>query len=331
MGPSRACLRRQASQPAQMIMELKHFLSITDLDTAAMKRIFTMAATLKHSESYKTALAGNTMVMLFEKPSLRTRVSFEVGMTQLGGHAVYLGPDDIGLGTRESVSDVAKVASSMGDVMMARVFSHSTIYELAKHSRVPVINGLSDWEHPCQALADLFTILEVKKKLGGLKIAFIGDGENNIAHSLVLASAQWGMNICIASPKGYEVKSEILLMAQNISIQSGGNVFLTDDPQEAVRGADVVYTDTWVSMGDEADKSTRLCKFLPYQVNSWLMSLAKRDAVFMHDLPAYRGQEVTADVIDGAQSIVFHQAENRLHVQKALMLWLLGCYHGKSV
>ncbi len=312
-------------------MELKHFLSITDLDITAMERIFTMAKTLKHSESYKAALAGNTMVMLFEKPSLRTRLSFEAGMTQLGGHAVYLSPSDMGLGTRESVSDVAKVASSMGDVMMARVFSHSTVYELAKHSRVPVINGLSDWEHPCQALADLFTILEVKKKLAGLNIAFIGDGENNIAHSLVLASAVCGMNIRVASPKGYEVKSEILLMAEHIANQSGGSVFLTNDPQEAVRGAEVVYTDTWVSMGDEADKPTRLRTFRPYQVNSWLMSLAGKDAVFMHDLPAYRGQEVTSDVIDGAQSIVFHQAENRLHVQKALMLWLLGCYHGKSI
>jgi len=303
-----------------------HFLSITDVDVAAMQRIFATAKTLKYAENNNRALSGKTLVMLFEKPSLRTRLSFEAGMTELGGHAVYLGPADIGLGTRECISDIAKVASSMGDMLMARVFSHSTVYELAKHSSVPVINGLSDWEHPCQALSDLFTILEVKKKLEGLKLAFVGDGENNIVHSLVLAGAMTGMDVTVSSPKGYEVKPEILLMADSLARKSGASIQLTVDPQEAVRGADVVYTDTWVSMGDEADAAARQRVFKPYQVNRRIMSLADKDGIFMHDLPAYRGNEVTADVIDGARSVVFRQAENRLHVQKALILWLMGCY-----
>ena len=297
------------------------------MSTAAIKRVFRIAAVLKKETSggvTRNSLAQKTLVMLFEKPSLRTRLSFETGMTQLGGHAVYLGPADIGLGTRESIADIAKVASSMGDILMARVYSHATLYELSQYSSVPVINGLSDWEHPCQVLADLFTILEKKKKLKGLTLAFIGDGENNIVHSLVLAGALWGMNVRVASPKGYQVNKEVLRMAQTICVWSGGHTLVTEDPQDAAKGADVVYADTWVSMGDEKEKETRLRVFRPYQVNERIMSRAARDAIFMHDLPAYRGLEVTADVIDGKQSVVFQQAENRLHVQKALMLCLLG-------
>ncbi len=292
-----------------------------------MQHIFALAKTLKREAKagiYRRALAHKTLVMLFEKPSLRTRLSFEVAMTQLGGHAVYLGADEVGLGTRESVADVARVASSMGDILMARVFSHSTVFELAKHARVPVINGLSDWEHPCQILADLFTIREIKKKIQGLKLAFIGDGENNVAHSLVLAGALWGMDISVASPKGYEVKDEIFVIAEHLTRHSDAVVSQINDPMEAVAGADIIYTDTWVSMGDEADRAARLRAFPPYQVNAWMLSHAKVDAIFMHDLPAYRGREVTQDVMDGARSAVFQQAENRLHVQKALLSWLLG-------
>jgi len=308
-------------------MNAKQFLSITDINVATMQRIFAMAKILKKGSKtgkYGDLLVGKSLIMMFEKPSLRTRLSFEAGMTQLGGHAVYMGPDDIGLGTRESISDIAKVASSMGDILMARVFSHSTVYELSKQSSVPVINGLSDWEHPCQVLADLFTIFECKKSLKNIKLSFIGDGENNVTHSLVLGGALLGMEIRVASPKGYSIKSEVMMMAQSICAWSGGLVVETTDPIEAIQGADVVYTDTWVSMGDEGDKMNRLHVFRPYQVNSWLMTQADSHAMFMHDLPAYRGNEVTGEVIDGAQSVVFQQAENRLHVQKALMLWLLG-------
>ena len=322
---------------------MKHFLSITDLDTAAMEAIFAMAGKmkkesgkikLKGASGHSACLAGRqaartntrnqpTLVMLFEKPSLRTRLSFEVAMTHLGGHAVYLGADEIGIGTRESISDISRVASSMGDILVARVYSHATIYKFAKYASVPVINGLSDWEHPCHALSDLFTIIEAGKKLKGLKLAFVGDGENNIAHSLVLEGALWGMDIRVACPKGYEPAEGIMEIAQRMAVNSSASLLVTHNPLEAVSGADVVYTDTWVSMGDEADKTMRQRVFPPYQVNSWLMTYAKKDAVFMHDLPAYRNYEVTDDVIDGPQSIVFTQAENRLHITKALILYLL--------
>lgn len=306
-------------------MKQQNFLSVTDSTASAMMEMFGLARMLKkeiRAGKCRKSLTGRTLVMLFEKPSLRTRLSFETGMKQLGGEAVYLGPSEVGMGSRESVSDVAKVASSMGSMLMARVFQHGTLYELAEHSSVPVINGLSDWEHPCQALADMFTILETKKKLAGLTIAFVGDGENNVTHSLVLACVMLGMHIRVASPKGYEVKPEVLFTAHSMPSGCSGSVHLTNDPKEAVRGADVVYTDTWVSMGDEADAAVRQRVFRPYQVSGWLMSLAKPDAIFMHDLPAYRGHEVTADVIDGPQSVVFAQAENRLHCQKALLLKL---------
>lgn len=307
-------------------MKIHHLLSITDFSPSGIWDILTLASQLKTEAKTGTtsqSLKGKTLIMLFEKPSLRTRLSFEIGMGQLGGQTVYLGPSDIGMGTRESVADIAKVASSMGSIIMARVYSHSTLYDLARYGSVPVINGLSDWEHPCQILADLLTIIEAKKNLRDLTIAFVGDGENNVTHSLVLACVMLGMHIRVASPKGYEVKPEVLFMVQSMQAVSKGTVHLTCDPKEAVRGADVVYTDTWVSMGDEADKHERLRVFQPYQVNSWLMSLAKPDAIFMHDLPAYRGHEVTADVIDGPQSVVFTQAENRLHAQKALLVSLV--------
>ncbi|KKQ34281.1 MAG: Ornithine carbamoyltransferase [Candidatus Nomurabacteria bacterium GW2011_GWB1_37_5] len=291
-----------------------------------MEVLFKQAARIKKETKagiLRTDLAGQTLVMIFEKPSLRTRLSFEIGMIQLGGHAVYLAPGDIGLGVRESINDVAKVSSGMGDVLMARVFKHSTICELAANSGIPVVNGLSDWEHPCQILTDLFTIWEIKKQLTGSKIVFIGDGENNIAHSLCLAAGIWGMHFVTACPMGYWMKEEVYEYGQSLCKKSGGIITQVADPYFAANQADIVYTDTWISMGDETNKEKRLNIFTPYQVTQKLMKLAKSNALFMHDLPAYRGNEVSAEVIDGVQSVVFQQAENRLHVQKALLLHLL--------
>lgn len=309
-------------------MKTKNLLSITDLTQKKLRTVLNLAINLKReyrrAGKPKTLLAGKTLIMIFEKPSLRTRLSFEIGMTQLGGHAIYLAPSDIGLGVRESVSDVAKVASRMGDIIMARTFKHRTVAELARHSHVPVINGLSDLEHPCQILADLLTILEHKGTLTGLKFAFVGDGDNNVTHSLALASGILGIHFSVASPKGYEMLSKVAQTANKLAKASGGSILHTTDPVRAVMGADIVYTDTWVSMGDETQKLKRLKVFAPYQVTQKLMSHAKQSALFMHDLPAYRENEVTTEVIDGPQSIVFDQAENRLHAQKALMVYLLG-------
>lgn len=309
-------------------MKKRDFLSITDFSKKEIWSVFDMTEKLKKELKSKGVnkqlLANKSLVMIFEKPSLRTRLSFEIGMTQLGGHAVYLAPSDIGLGERESVSDVARVASSMGDVIMARVFKHGTVTDLAKTSTVPVINGLSDLEHPCQILVDLFTIFELKGKLKGLKLAYIGDAENNIAHSLALASGLLGINFVAASPKGYWMKKTVVDRAKKMAKKSGSNLIEVSLPKTAVKEADIVYTDTWVSMGDEAEKEKRLKIFQGYQVNEKLMKLAKKDAIFMHDLPAYRGNEVTANVIDGEQSVVFQQAENRLHVQKSLICFLIA-------
>lgn len=308
-------------------MKQKDFLSITDLSAHEILHILELAEKLKLELKLKghndPCLSGENLVMIFEKPSLRTRLSFEVGINQLGGHAVYLAPSDIGIGVRESVADIAKVASSMGNITMARTYSHNTIQELADYSTNPVINGLSDLEHPCQILADLLTIWELKGKLTGLKLAFVGDGENNVTHSLALAASLLGINFTVCSPDGYIMKREVFEAAQKIAGLSGSLLLETDDPILAVWGADIVYTDTWVSMGDEVEKEKRIKDFSPYQITSKLMKLAQKNAIFMHDLPAYRGNEVTAEVIDGDQSVVIQQAENRLHAQKALMIHLL--------
>ncbi len=309
-------------------MKPKHLLSIADLKKTELLAVLRLATKLK--DEYKRTgktneiLKGKTLIMIFEKPSLRTRLSFEIGMTQLGGHAIYLAPSDIGLGVRESVADVANVASRMGDLIMARTFKHATVAELAHHSRVPVINGLSDLEHPCQILADLLTIQEHKGRLKGLKLAFVGDGENNVTHSLALACGLLGIHCSVASPKGYIMQPDVAHHAAKFAKESGGSIELTSNPTHAVTDADVVYTDTWVSMGDEAEKAKRLKVFAPYQVTAALMKKAKPDAIFMHDLPAYRGNEVAAEVIDDPQSVVFDQAENRLHAQKGLMVYLFG-------
>ncbi len=305
----------------------RHFLAITDLTKDEVLDVMKISKELKDEikkngihtdEPYK----NKTMAMIFEKPSLRTRVSFETGMTQLGGHAIYLAPSDIGMGNREEPRDVATVLSSMANVIMARTFKHSTVEDLAEHATVPVINALSDKEHPCQILADFMTIWEKKGTLEGLTLAFVGDGNNNVTHSLALGAGLLGMNFKVGAPQGYWMDPEVVKRAEALAEKTGVTISQTDKPEEAVAGADVVITDTWVSMGDEAEKEQRLKIFKPYQVDAALMSKAKADAIFMHCLPAYRGNEVSADVIDGPQSVVFPEAENRLHAQKGLLVFL---------
>jgi ornithine carbamoyltransferase len=273
-------------------------------------------------EKYKSALAGKTLAMIFQKSSTRTRVSFEVGIYQLGGLGLFLSGNDLQLGRGETVADTARVLSRYVNGIMARVYAHNDIVELAKCASVPVINGLSDLLHPCQALADYFTILEKKKDLAGRKIAYVGDG-NNMCHSLLYGANKVGMNIAVATPPGYEPKSIIVKSANREAQQVGVTIEVTQDPAEAVRGADVVYTDVWASMGQEAEAEQRREAFAGYQVDDALMGQAKPDAVFMHCLPAHRDEEVSASVLDGPQSIVFDQAENRLHVQKAILYLLM--------
>ncbi|MCL4255751.1 MAG: ornithine carbamoyltransferase [Anaerolineae bacterium] len=271
----------------------------------------------------RPVLAGKVLAMIFQKPSLRTRVSFDVAMKHVGGDAIMLGPDEIGLGKRESVADVAQVLSGMVQGIMARVFDHQHVVELASCATVPVINGLSDDEHPCQALADMLTIYEHFGTLKGLKLAYIGDG-NNVAASLLLACAQLGLDFAIAAPNGYEIPSRFMVRAAQFASSTGIKIETFTDPQAAVFHADVVYTDTWVSMGQEKEAEERLPIFMPYQVNESLLKHAKSSAIVMHCLPAHRGQEITDMVMDGAQSVVFEQAANRLHAQKALLVRLLS-------
>ena len=268
-------------------------------------------------------LKGKTLGMIFTKSSTRTRVSFEVGMYQLGGYSLFLSSNDIQLGRGESIFDTANVLSRYIDGIMIRTFKQSDVEDLAKYGTIPVINGLTDEMHPCQILADLLTVYEHKGKLEGLKLAYIGDG-NNVAHSLLHGCAKTGMDIAIASPKGYECDSRYVDEAKEAAKSSGSKVVLTQDPVEAIANADVVYADTWISMGQEDQKKEKLNIFMPYQINSQLFAKAKEDAIFLHCLPAYRGYEVTDDVIDGAQSVIFDEAENRLHAQKAVMATLIG-------
>ncbi|UCB42094.1 MAG: ornithine carbamoyltransferase [Dehalococcoidales bacterium] len=303
-------------------MKGKGFLSISDMADEDITSFMAGAVKLK-AQGLPALCDGKILAILFEKPSLRTRVSFEVAMRQLGGGAIYISPAEVGLGERESVPDVARVLSRYVDIITARTFSHATVEVLADYATVPVINALSDREHPCQALADFLTIYENKGKLAGLTLAFIGDG-NNIAYSLLLAAALVGMNFHIASPVGYSLHDEMLRVAQGYAARSGSEILLTEEPGRAVSGADIVYTDVWASMGQEAESEVRARAFTGYQVDRKLLSQAKADAIFLHDLPAHRGEEVTDDVIDGPQSVVFDQAENRMHAQKALLAKLLG-------
>jgi ornithine carbamoyltransferase len=275
-----------------------------------------------YPETYSGTLRGKTLAMIFEKPSLRTRVSFDVGIQQLGGFSVYLLPAEINLGKRESVYDVAKNLERMVQGIMIRTFAHQIVEDLARYASIPVINGLTDYSHPCQAMADYFTILEVKGRIAGQKVAFIGDG-NNVARSLMFAAAQLGANLWIATPEGYEPDSAAVNWARERALMTRGKITITNDPLAAAAGADVIYTDVWTSMGQEVEKEKRLQIFAPYQVNAKLFARANPDAMFLHCLPAHRGEEVTEEVIGSPQSYVFPQAENRLHAQKAIMLELM--------
>ncbi len=300
----------------------KHFLSIAELTRDEIFEIFDLTKELKEKTKRREPhhlLKGKTLAMVFAKPSARTRISFEVGMFQLGGHALYLGPNDIGVGTREAVKDVARVLSRYNDGIMARLFGHQDIVELAKYATVPVINGLTDLLHPCQIMADAFTILEHRKTLDNLKVAFIGDG-NNVANSWINFASRVPMKLALAVPEGYDPDPDILANARKAGISE---VTIHRDPKEAVKDADVVYTDVWASMGQEAQAQQRKKVFQPYQVNEALMKHARPDTYFMHCLPAHRNEEVTDGVIESPNSIVFDEAENRMHVQKAIMVKLM--------
>ena len=297
-------------------------LSISDLNRKEIEYLMEQAWRMKR-EGSPPLLSGRTLALLFEKPSLRTRVSFEIAMYQLGGHGIYLSPEEVGLGKRESIADVARVLSRYVDAIAARTFSQDTLRTLASYSSVPVINALSDQEHPCQALSDLFTIYEKKGRLTGLTLAFIGDG-NNVANSLLLSACLLGMNFHLASPPGYEVKEEVLNQGREFAALSGGQIRLTNNPDEAARDADIIYTDVWASMGQEAEVEKRRLAFSGYQVDNELLSLAKGDVLLMHPLPAHHGEEISPGLLDDPRSMVFDQAENRLHLQKALLVKLLS-------
>ncbi len=300
----------------------KDLLSVADLSSEEINSLILQAVDMK-GEGWLSMLNGKTLVLMFEKPSLRTRVSFEVAMRQLGGQVIYLSPAEVGLGGRESVPDVARVLSRYVDAIAARTFSHHTLEIMAGYSSVPVINALSDLEHPCQALADLLTIYEKKGDLQGLTLAFIGDG-NNVANSLMLATSLVGMNFRIASPAGYSVQDKILRQAQGYALDRGAEICCTEEPYLAASGADVLYTDVWASMGQEAEAEERRQVFADYQVNGELLSSAKDDVILMHPLPAHHGEEVAEGILDSPQSAVFDQAENRMHLQKALLAGMLG-------
>lgn len=305
---------------------MKDFISLHDCSQEEVSALLELALKLKKEQKAGIAhpiLKGKTLGMIFTKSSTRTRVSFEVGMVQLGGYPMFLSSHDIQLGRGESIYDTAKVLERFLDGIMIRTFAHQDVLDLAEYADIPVINALTDLLHPCQVLADLQTVYEHKGKLEGLKLAYIGDG-NNMAHSLMYGCAKMKLDCAIATPSGYQCAPAVVAAAKEDFQKSGAKLLLTEDPKEAIKDADVVYTDTWVSMGMESEKEERIKVFMPYQVNSELMSHAKDDAIFLHCLPAYRGYEVTAEVIDGKQSVIFDEAENRLHAQKAVMAALMG-------
>ena len=305
-------------------MQKKDFLSLRDFSPGDIRHLLHLACEVKAKpEVFSETLKGMTLAMIFEKPSLRTRVTFDVGMDQLGGHSLYLSPAEINLGKRESVHDVAKNLERMVQAIMIRTFSHDIVEEMALHANVPVINGLTDFSHPCQGLADYLTILEVKGRVAGLKVAYVGDG-NNVAHSLMFAGAQLGANVWVATPPGYEPNLDAVSWTRLCGSETKGSFTATHDPQMAAFGADVIYTDVWTSMGSEAEAQKRYPIFRPYQVDSELFGRAKNDCIFLHCLPAHRGDEVTDEVIDGPRSFVFQQAENRLHAQKAILVELMA-------
>ncbi len=302
-------------------MTSNSLLSILDLRPEDVARLVTHAVEIEKRTRHPR-LEGKSLALLFEKPSLRTRASFDIAMQQMGGHALYLSPQEVGLDRREPVSDVARVLSRYVDGIVARTFSHQTVVLLGRYATVPVINGLSDHEHPCQALADVLTIYERKGRLEGLTLAYVGDA-NNVANSLMLAATMVGMNFRIASPAGYELHPEVLYRGWDFAQANGCCIVCTREPVEAVAGADVVYTDVWTSMGQEAEAAIRRQAFAGYQVDAALLARAKKDAILMHPLPAHPGEELAPGMIDCAQSVVFDQAENRLHMQKAILVELL--------
>ena len=312
------------------MLKSKDFISIKDLSKEDLEGIFKLTSKLKKDRSLSLRkheccaepLKGKTIALIFQKPSNRTRVSFEVGMAQLGGHAIYLGPDQIKLGVRESVSDVAKVLSRYIDGIVARTYKHADIIDLSESSTIPVINGLSDLLHPCQALSDIFTIREKFDSLDSVKFVFIGDG-NNVLNSLMHGASIMGLNMSVVNPKGYEPKKEIREDVKELAEKSGASISFSNDPGSAVEGADIIYTDVWISMGQESERAKRLKAFKSFQVNEGLVKRAKKNCKIMHCLPAHRGEEITDEMLDGPDSIVLDQAENRLHVQKALLYLLL--------
>jgi ornithine carbamoyltransferase len=307
-------------------MNKRDFITLHDWSAAEIAALLTEAAALKAKRKARVPhplLSGKTLALIFEKPSLRTRVTFEAGMTQLGGHAIYLAPKDIRLGERETVADGARNLSRWVDGIVARTFRHQMVVELAEHASVPVINGLTDLLHPCQILAALLTIHEKRGDLTGCRVAFIGDG-NNVANSWCTGAAKTGVHLTIACPRGYEPDPSILHQAREDAKGTGARIQIVHDPTAAARGADVLYTDVWSSMGQEEERAKRLKAFQPFQVNRALVELARPDVLVMHCLPAHRGEEITDEVIEGPHSVVFEEAENRLHAQKALLVTLLG-------
>ena len=311
---------------AQSVFSQQHLLCLQDYTPDEILQLLSLAAKLKQEQKLgipHPLLQGQTLAMIFSKPSARTRVSFEVGFHQLGGHALYISANEIGLGQRESVEDVARVFSRFVDGIMIRTFKQSDVEGLAKAGSIPIINGLTDDFHPCQVLADMLTVYEHKGRITGLKMAFVGDG-NNMAHSLMIIASKLGMDISIVCPEGYDPQEKVVAWAKANAAQSGSKVEIEHDPMKGVAGADIVYTDVWSSMGQEAETEKRRVIFAPYQVNAALMAGAKEDAIFMHCLPAHRGEEVTDEVIESKQSVVFDEAENRLHAQKAVMAKLMN-------
>ncbi len=305
---------------------MKHFLTVADLTPDELWQLLHLARDLKaewQAGGNKPVLKGQVLGMVFQKPSLRTRVSFEMGMIHLGGSALYLSPNEIQLGQRESVADVARVLSRYVQGIMARVFGHRDIEQLAEYADVPVINGLSDYNHPCQAVGDIFTAWEKLGELKGRKLVFVGDG-NNVANSLLFAGTKVGMDVAVASPAGYEPHPGVVRLAQAFAAESGSRVEIGNAPAEAVQDADVVYTDVWASMGQEAEAAQRKARFVGFQINEELVSRAKPDVLVMHCLPAHRGEEITDAVADGPHSVLFDEAENRMHAQKAILVTLMA-------
>ncbi|MDU5141569.1 MAG: ornithine carbamoyltransferase [Paenibacillus dendritiformis] len=311
---------------AKIDLRGRDFIALADYTKEELEYLIDLAIELKRKQKAGKAyrpLAGKTLGMIFEKSSTRTRVSFEVGMYQLGGHALFLSKNDLQLGRGETISDTAQVMSRYLDGIMIRTFAHRTVIDLARSATIPVINGLTDMSHPCQVLADYQTVLEHKGRLAGLKVAYIGDG-NNMAHSLMMGAAKLGVNMAVASPEGYAPDANVIAQCEEQSGLTGAELLITQDPAEAVADADVIYTDVWASMGFEEEQKMREQAFKNFQVNEGLVRYAKPDYIFMHCLPAHRGEEVSAGVIDGGNSVIFDEAENRLHAQKAILAALMG-------